>query len=70
MQMPGRVFAGSEEYRYGFQGQEQDGEIKGSGNSLNYKFRIHDPRIARFLSIDPLAKDNPYNSQAFAIPRV
>jgi RHS repeat-associated protein len=70
MVMPGRSFIGSDSCRYGFQGQEQDGEIKGSGNSLNYKFRIHDPRIARFLSIDPLAKDNPYNSQAFAIPRV
>jgi hypothetical protein len=54
----------------GSKDKKQDGEIKGSGNSLNYKFRIHDPRIARFLSIDPLAKDNPYNSQAFAIPRV
>ena len=31
----------SDEYRYGFQGQEKDDEIKGGeGNSLNFKYRI------------------------------
>jgi hypothetical protein len=32
-------------YRYGFQGQEKDDEWKGSGNSINYKYRMHDPRL-------------------------
>lgn len=32
-------------YRYGFQGQEEDNELKGEGNSLNYTFRMHDPRV-------------------------
>ncbi|WP_281635418.1 RHS repeat-associated core domain-containing protein [Flavobacterium marginilacus] len=49
-------------YRYGFQGQEMDNEIKGEGNSLNYEFRMHDPRIGRFFAVDPLAKDYPWNS--------
>ena len=49
-------------YRYGFQGQEKDDEIKGEGNSLNYKFRMHDPRIGRFFAMDPLAADYPYLS--------
>src|SRR5690554_477187 len=49
-------------YRYGFQGQEMDDEIKGEGNSVNYKFRMHDPRVGRFLSIDPLAPNYPWNS--------
>ena len=58
-------------YRYGFQGQEQDDEIKGAGNSINYKYRMHDARIGRFLSIDPLAPDYPHNSPyAFSENRV
>ena len=42
------------DYRYGFQGQEKDDEIKGEGNSVNYKFRMHDPRVGRFFAPDPL----------------
>jgi RHS repeat-associated protein len=59
--MPGRSFS-SGSYRYGFQGQEKDDEIKGAGNSINYKYRVHDPRLGRFLSFDPLAPDYPWNS--------
>jgi len=56
-----------ESYKYGFQGQEKDDEIKGEGNSLNYTFRMHDPRVGRFLSLDPLAPQYPHNSPyAFA----
>ena len=61
MQMPGRSFS-SNAYRYGFQGQEKDDEIKGEGNSINYKYRMHDPRIGRFFALDPLAYDYPWNS--------
>ncbi|WP_338734133.1 RHS repeat-associated core domain-containing protein [Mangrovimonas cancribranchiae] len=58
-------------YRYGFQGQEKDDEIKGEGNSINYKFRMHDPRVGRFLSLDPLAPQYPHNSPyAFSENRV
>ena len=58
-------------YRYGFQGQEKDDEIKGEGNSVNYKFRMHDPRIGRFFAVDPLAPDYPWNSPyAFSENRV
>ena len=41
-------------YRYGFQGQEKDDEIKGIGNSYNYGMRFYDSRVGRWLSIDPL----------------
>jgi len=61
MLMPERNSSTSE-YRYGFQGQEKDDEIKGNGNSVNYKYRMHDPRIGRFLSIDPLEAKYPHNS--------
>lgn len=47
---------------YGFQAQEKDDEIKGSGNSINYTFRMHDPRLGRFFAVDPLEKDFPWNS--------
>ena len=58
-------------YRYGFQGQEKDNEIKGIGNSINYKFRMHDPRMGRFFAVDPLAKKYPWNSPyAFSENRV
>jgi len=50
----------SSSYRYGFQGQEKDDEIKGEGNSLNYTFRMHDPRIGRFFAVDPLFKEYPH----------
>ena len=54
----GRSWSG--EYRYGFQGQEKDDEVKGEGNSINYKYRMHDPRIGRFLNVDPLTKKYPH----------
>ena len=61
MLMPGR-HANTVDYRYGFQGQEMDDEIKGEGNSINYKYRMHDPRVGRFFTIDPLTAKYPYYS--------
>ena len=49
-------------YIFGFQNQEMDDEVKGEGNSVNYKYRMHDPRLGRFFAIDPLSKDYPYYS--------
>jgi len=46
-------------YRYGFQGQETDDEVRGEGNSVNYKYRMHDPRVGRFFATDPLEKQYP-----------
>ena len=39
-------------YRYGFQGQEKDDEVKGEGNSYDFGARIYDPRVGRWLSRD------------------
>lgn len=61
MLMPNR-YTGDSKYRYGFQGQEQDNEIKGQGNSVNYKYRMHDARIGRFFAVDPLQHSYPWNS--------
>jgi RHS repeat-associated protein len=60
MLVPNRHKAG-DDYRYGFQGQEKDDEIRGGeGNSLNYTFRMHDPRVGRFFARDPLANKYPW----------
>ncbi len=54
-------------YRYGFNGMEKDDEVKESGNSLSFALRIYDPRLGRFLSVDPLGSEFPWNSSyAFA----
>jgi RHS repeat-associated protein len=52
----------SEAYRYGFQGQEKDDELKGEGNSYNFGARMLDPRIGRFFTIDPDFEDYPSTS--------
>ncbi|TXI86710.1 MAG: hypothetical protein E6Q37_03405 [Crocinitomicaceae bacterium] len=58
--LDGSSFVVSEGYRYGFQGQEMEDEVK--GNSVNYSFRMHDPRLGRFFAIDPLASKYPFYS--------
>ncbi len=68
MQMPGRFeTAAGHNYRFGFQGQESDNEMDGSKSYYSFSYRVHDSRIGRFLSQDPLRKDFPWNSTyAFA----
>jgi RHS repeat-associated protein len=46
-------------YRYGFNGKENDNEVKGAGNQQDYGMRIYDPRLGRFLSVDPITKQYP-----------
>ena len=61
VQLDGRTIS-MDSYRYGFQNQEKDDEIKGAGNSLNFEYRMHDPRVGRFFAVDPLARKYSYNS--------
>ncbi|RYE50778.1 MAG: hypothetical protein EOP48_19235 [Sphingobacteriales bacterium] len=59
MQLVGRKWsAGS--YRYGFNGKENDNEVKGEGNQQDYGLRIYDPRLGKFLSVDPLTSSYPW----------
>lgn len=46
------------DYIYGFQGQEMDDET----GLVNYKYRMHDPRIGRFFAVDPLSPQYPHYS--------
>src|SRR5215218_8453250 len=52
--------SGTSVYRYGFNGKENDPEIKGEGNQQDYGMRIYDPRLGKFLSVDPLGKKYPW----------
>lgn len=62
--MPGRSFTatGQTGYRYGFNGKENDNEVKGAGNSLDFGARIYDSRLGRWLSTDPLVAKYPFAS--------
>jgi RHS repeat-associated protein len=50
------------DYRFGFNGQEKDNEIKGIGNHLDFGERGYGTREARFPSPDPLARQFPGQS--------
>jgi RHS repeat-associated protein len=68
MLLPGRN-ANTNEYRYGYQGKEMDNEIKDKdGSSYDFGARLLDPRVGRWLSMDPLAEEfadmSPYNAMA------
>lgn len=52
--IPGRTYSSNEKYRYGFNGKENDNEVKGEGAQQDYGMRIYDPRMGRFLSVDPI----------------
>jgi len=45
-------------YRYGFNGKEEDSEW-GSQMIQDYGFRIYNPTIGKFLSVDPLTQSYP-----------
>ncbi len=52
---------GCSSYRYGFNGKEKDPEgLGGGGSTSDYGFRIYNPQIARFLSVDPLTASYPW----------
>jgi len=65
--MPGRNYA-SDEYRFGFNSMEKDDELKGSGNSYDFGARIYDPRLGRWLSLDPAFQEYPgYSDYNFTL---
>ena len=57
-QLPGRKM-NTGKYARGFQGKEKDDKLKGEGNSYYFEDRIYDPRIGRWLSVDPKAHKSP-----------
>ena len=53
--MPGREYQ-AQPSRFGFNGKENDNDVKGFGNQQDYGMRVYDTRIGKFLSVDPLTK--------------
>ncbi len=49
-------------YRYGFNNQEKEPEL---GDYYAFEYRIHDARLGRFLSVDPLVKVTMHTYSAF-----
>jgi len=50
------------DYKYGFNGKEQDKDhegMGGGGSTYDYGFRIYNPNLGRFLSVDPLTASFP-----------
>jgi RHS repeat-associated protein len=61
----------TEKYPFGFNGQMKVDEVAGKGNYDNFKYRGYNSRIGRFMNVDPLFKQYPWNSNyAFAENRV
>jgi len=56
----GRTWVAGSQYRYGFNGKECDPETYGSANIYDYGFRIYNPRLGKFLSVDPISKSYPW----------
>ncbi len=57
MQLPGRTYSSSTgNYRYGFNGQEKDNEIKGEGNTYTAQFWEYASRSGRRWNLDPVTK--------------
>jgi|GEM_PF-4682506 len=53
--------APSKDYKYGFNGKEKDNEgMGGGGSTYDYGFRIYNPSLGRFLSVDPLTSTYPH----------
>lgn len=53
--MNGRGFTSGTNYRYGFNGKENDKET----GTQDYGFRIYNTSLGKFLSVDPLTKSYP-----------
>ena len=66
MLLVGRSWSAGSEYRYGFNAKENDDEIAGNNNDLDFGSRIYDARLGRWFSIDPKIKNytslSPYSS--------
>ena len=59
MMMPGRN-DNTPEYRYGYNGMEKDDEVtEQSGTSYDFGARFYNPRVGRWLSVDPVSRKQP-----------
>lgn len=68
--MPGRSFSAGMQYRYGFNGKENDKDI--SGGAQDFGARIYDGRIGKWMSTDMHPKDylSPYSFARNSPPNI
>jgi RHS repeat-associated protein len=61
MQLEGRTYSEnvSSKSPFGFNGKVKDDEIYGEGNAYDFGARMYDPRIGRWMSVDPYAIKYP-----------
>lgn len=52
-------------YRYGFNGHENDNEVKGQGNHYSFSGYCYDPRVARRFQLDPFPSTEISNYAVF-----
>lgn len=57
---PKGILLGLKAYRFSFNGKEKDDETYRNGNEYDYGFRVYNPRLGKFLSVDPLTKSYPW----------
>lgn len=62
MLLSGRSWETGSGYRFGFNGKESDPELYEDGNIYDYGFRIYNPCLGKFLSVDPLTRNYPFFS--------
>ncbi|MBT1705378.1 RHS repeat-associated core domain-containing protein, partial [Chryseosolibacter indicus] len=60
MDQPNRTWNANGKYRYGFNGKEKDDNGEWGSAVYDYGFRIYNPSIGKFLSVDPLTKSYPW----------
>ena len=64
VELDGRTVSGG--YRFGFQNQEKDDEIKGEGNSYTAEYWEYDSRLGRRWNLDPIIKEHESSYASFA----
>ncbi len=59
----GSLIEEDDDYRFGFNGMEEDSEISGDGNSYDFGARMYSPRIGKWFSLDPAYQSDitPYH---------
>ena len=56
---PGRSYLGNSDIKVGFNGKRKDDDGEFGLTAYDYGFRIYNPDIGKFLSVDPLTKAYP-----------
>ena len=62
MVTPGRSYSAGSGYRFGFNGKESDNQLYGASNEYDLGTRLYNPRLGRFLSLDPKSRDYPWQT--------